>query len=289
MNILMLTLIVTLSMTACGKDVSQNSQDSQENPQEASQETQQEIPKEEVVSADNKENGSVDKGGTLFEHTDESSVEYKAEDGTVILNSKTEIPVVDITYNEEAAKAINDYFKTNKVEEKVWEMSLEESVKWAKEDYESRSKAVGNWNAYELDTSYSVKRLDDAVVSFVTEGYSYMGGAHPNTIQAALNFDTQTGKKLMLSDAVMDETKAKQTILENILQQTKQEQYKGMFFENYEEHLSEILTEDTWYLGKDGFHVIGNHYLIAPYAAGGFDFIIPYEQADFLNEKYRMS
>ena len=60
-----------------------------------------------------------------------------------------------------------------------------------------------------------------------------------------------------------------------------------MFYEDYEESIGDILTEETWYLGEDGFHIIVNEYIIAPHAAGILDFVIPYGEADFLKEEYR--
>ena len=69
--------------------------------------------------------------------------------------------------------------------------------------------------------------------------------------------------------------------------ETKKEEYAGIFYEDYEERLINLLREDAWYLDEDGFHIIANEYEISCYAAGDFDFVIPYEQAHFLKEKYR--
>lgn len=164
-------------------------------------------------------------------------------------------------------------------------MSVEDAVKWAHEDYSRRGKA--NWSSYFMETTYSVRQIDHAVVSLVADAYSYMGGAHGNRIEAALNFDTQTGKRLTLTDVTIDERKATEEIVANLLAQTKQASYKDMLFEGYESSVGDLLTEDTWYLGKDGFHVIGNEYIISPHVAGILDFVIPYKKADFLKEKYR--
>ena len=61
-----------------------------------------------------------------------------------------------------------------------------------------------------------------------------------------------------------------------------------MFYDDYEDKIGDALTEDTWYLGNDGLHIIVNEYIIAPHAAGSFDFVIPYEEADFLKDEFKM-
>lgn len=209
------------------------------------------------------------------------SKDYYAEDKTLLLTVKKTIPVVRIAENSEASAEVNRQVKDFDIQG----MSVDEAVKWAQEDYLRRGK--DNWYGYSMETTYSAQREDNVVISFVTDAYSYMGGAHGNMMEAALNFDTQTGKRLMLTDVTIDERKATEEIVADILAQTKQEKYKDMFFEGYESSVGDLLSEDTWYLGKDGFHVIGNEYIISPHVVGILDFVIPYETADFLKEEYR--
>ncbi|NLL77749.1 MAG: DUF3298 and DUF4163 domain-containing protein [Clostridiales bacterium] len=212
----------------------------------------------------------------------QKSEEYYAGNRTLLLRERATIPVVDIAGNEAASDAINRYVSTFDIQG----MSVEEARKWAEEDYKARGQV--NWYGYEMETSYFSERADYAVISFLIDAYSYMGGAHPNSVEAALNFDPQTGKRLTLADVTIDERTAVRGITEAILEQTKQEKYKDMLFEGYESSVGDLLTEDTWYLGKDGFHIIGNEYIISPHAAGILDFVIPYEKAVFLKDKYRI-
>ena len=61
----------------------------------------------------------------------------------------------------------------------------------------------------------------------------------------------------------------------------------GIFFEEYETYIPDVLTEDSWYLTEDGMTIVSNEYLLAPYAAGATYFDLPYETCDFIKEVYR--
>lgn len=222
--------------------------------------------------------------GNINVRIDEGKDEYMSEDGTLLLTVHTAIPVVAIADNEAASAAINGVVK----DYDLMGVAAEEAREWAEEDYETRGK--DNWyEGYVMDTSFAAKRQDSAVISFGINAYSYMGGAHPNAVEAGINFNPNTGERLTLADITVDESAARERIMAYILEEVKrmQAEEEGMFFEDYEENIGDILTEETWYLDKDGLHVIGNEYIISPHAAGILDFVIPYEKADFIKEEYR--
>lgn len=222
--------------------------------------------------------------GNINVRIDEGNDEYMSEDGTLLLTVHTALPVVTITDNEAATAAINEYLRNYD----LMGVAAEEAREWAEEDFETRGK--DNWyEGYAMDTSFAAKRQDSAVISFGINAYSYMGGAHPNAVEAGINFNPNTGERLTLADITVDESAARDRIMAYILEEVKrmQAEEEGMFFEDYEENIGDILTEETWYLDKDGLHVIGNEYIISPHAAGILDFVIPYEKADFIKEEYR--
>ena len=211
--------------------------------------------------------------------------EYKAEDGTLLLTCSETIPAVEISGNEEAAATINEYIKNYNETDNSPDVEI---LEWAEEDYKLRGK--DNWyEGYVTDRSFTGERTDEAVISFLINSYSYTGGAHPNSVQAGLNFDTKTGRRLTLADIAIDENAARDKITEYILAEVRKREAEeeGMFFEDYEENIGDILSEDTWYLAENGMHIIGNEYIISPHAAGILDFVIPYEKADFLKEEYK--
>ena len=238
---------------------------------------------ESVVKEGNGEEGAGKKaeaGGNVYVRIDESKEEYKAEDGTVLLTITNKWPVVTISDNEQAAAAINEavlaYIPGD--EDKMQE--------WAAEDYKTWGK--DNWFGYETDLEFIPERADEEVISFSMIAYFDMGGAHPNASFSGVNFSTKTGKRLTLDDITMEKEAAVSAIQGFLLEETKKEEYTDMFYDDYEDKIGDALTEDTWYLGKDGLHIIVNEYIIAPHAAGSFDFVIPYEEADFLKDEFKI-
>ncbi len=235
--------------------------------------------KGEIPPEDEEEETEQEAAGGISIGTEESGQEYKAEDGTVILTASYEWPVAVISGNEQAAAAINEYIRSNSP---VDEAEMQE---WAKEDYAVRGKE--NWYSYEAEIKYITERADEKIISFNEVFYSYMGGAHPNADSRGLNFSAETGERLTLADVAEEKEAAESAVREFLLVETKKEEYREMLYDDYEESIGDILTEDTWYLGKDGFHIIANEYTIAPHVAGVMDFVIPYEKADFLKEEYK--
>ena len=217
--------------------------------------------------------------GNIYVEMEESEMEFKAEDGTVVLKTDRTVPVVTISENEESAAAINEYINN------TWPDSDEEMLEAAKQAYADLGKE--NWRAYASGTAFSSERADSEVVSFTVTYYWDMGGAHPNSGRSGLNFRTADGKKLALEDVMVNKEEEVAAIHEILLAETKKEEYAGMLFEGYEESIADILTEDSWYLGEDGFHIIANEYIISPHAAGILDFVVPYGEAGFLKEEFK--
>ncbi len=295
-------MVCALGMTACtdgkkdGEGVRQEGSGQElpetvraEDPQEAEDgqegtaQTQEEtVPEAEVIRTDS----------GLEVRFDEAEQNYEAEDGTVLLTVQTRFPVVTIPGREQAAEAINRYVRSGQAfqSESPTGPPVEETLSWAEEDYKTRGKDM--WPAaYLLYERYWPGRLDENVVSFGLESYSYMGGAHPNMVVHGFVFDTQTGEKLSFADVVEDVDAASETVVRFLLEETakldESMETGSIFFDGYEETLQSYPKEDKWYLGEDGFHIFIDTYEIAPYVAGNFDFVIPYGEADFLREKFK--
>lgn len=239
---------------------------------------------EEKLTEENKAEESKDEAPEdISIRFEESKEEYKAEDGTVLLTVEYVLPIVQIIQYPEAAEAINHYIKQA-------EYSPAEAVSVAEEDY--RQRGADNWYGYSLGNAFTVHRADEEVISFTADEYSYMGGAHPNAVRSGYNFNSRTGDLLTLDDIIVDKEAAAEAvnayILEYIAKELEDKENQGMYFEDYEINVGQLLNDNTWYLAEDGFHIIGNEYIISPHAAGILDFVIPYEQADFLKSEYRL-
>ncbi len=263
----------TMALGACGTG------NENKNMEEVSQEPEEERQEEQKPEDAAAEEETAEAAGNIYVEVKQSKMEFEAEDGTVVLTVDRTVPVVTISNHAESAEAINEYINS------AFPEYDEEMLEIAKETYADLGKE--NWRGYASGETFASERTDTAVISFTVTYYWDMGGAHPNSGKSGLNFSTETGKRLTLEDVVMDKEAATAAINDFILEETKKEEYGGMFFEGYEESIGDILTEDSWYLGDEGFHIIVNEYIISPHAAGIMDFVIPYGEAGFLKEEFR--
>lgn len=216
---------------------------------------------------------------------EDRSREERDKKGNLLLTVKSNIPVVTIQGNEEASQKINAYYKES---EKKQEEKIKEYIDYATDHFTLlNTDQVEYWNGYGLGDIYSSKRVDQAAISIVDDTYEYAGGAHPNTTRTAQNFDTQSGNLLTLKDVLTDEEKGREFINEYLLKKMKESEDKVGFFEDYENYVKDILTDQTWYFSDEGFVVISNVYIVSPYAAGIQEYVIPYSQFPYLVEKYQ--
>ena len=227
--------------------------------------------------------------------------EMKSDDGSIsYLQYEFNLPKVTSADNPEAAEQINSYFAQQK---EALLSDCNEYYEWAKEDYQTRvdmaqedgtEEPTEDNFGYYSSTDYTAMRQDDTVISFREMSTTYTGGAHGNNIVAGVTFDAKTGQRIQLADLLEDEEDGKAQIDQLLLEKAQEMQEKaiqdegyGIFFEEYENYIPDVLTEDSWYLTEDGMTIVSNEYLLAPYAAGATYFELPYETCDFIKEVYR--
>jgi len=107
-------------------------------------------------------------------------------------------------------------------------------------------------------------------------GYSYTGGAHPNSYVDLITFDLSTGAVLQLSDIISDKA-ALLPLAERYFREARQLDSgsslndQGFFWDG------EFVLPQSVGLVQDGLRMYYNSYEVAPYAAGPTEFTIPYE------------
>ena len=119
---------------------------------------------------------------------------------------------------------------------------------------------------YEVTETVAVRRADSRVFSLVFDGFFYTGGVHGQPYTAGAVFDTQTGKKLQLSDVVTDPAQLPGLVREQL------EKYwdTSLFYEDLDLNtfFRENLDAVAWTLDYHGVTLYFNPYEIAPYASG---------------------
>lgn len=127
-----------------------------------------------------------------------------AADGTTLAVRSYELPEMTVTLPDgtvlteaaspaetaalERAEAFNSRFRD-------WAGAdgFDEVTAWAEEELAFRTESGGNWTPYTLELDCSVYQTEQ-MVCIQAEYYSYTGGAHPNTVLLAWNFDLMTGQ-----------------------------------------------------------------------------------------------
>lgn len=277
-----LCMISCFALSGCGQAGGTTQEETSETTQ-----VQEEINGDETVEneATESEEGSVqEQQVTITCQTESNSV--NAQDGREIYTYEYSYPLVTIAGNEQAAQEIarDQVERKNKFLE-----SSKENENAAKEMYAqiTEEEQKENFQSYENYGYCNVERNDSRVISFIASTWAYLGGAHGGSYYEGVNYDRNTGKLLTLEDIFEDKATGLEEMKSYILKQCESSYYQERLYDDYQNDIDSILTEEFWYLGKDGVHVISNEYMLGPYAAGNFEFIVPYTELNELKEEYK--
>ncbi len=302
---------IILICNGCGrKETSQKENNEKVNTEEtetnADFEEQTGQAQEEAVA----ENGEVEEEKAAGVQAETSSIreqQIKNTDNETLLTMKANMIYVTVPGNQEAEDAINRFFADRYAS---WQDTVNTYREMAEQDFETwcamksedngeegssqeggQEEAIGpgSWNSYELDRTYRVMRADEEIISIVEDDYEYTGGAHGNAVRVAYNFDAQTGKRMTLEEVASDLDEIRQKSVAYLGEKLPESKVAEELFGDYANHLEDILTDSTWYLDRNGLHVICNEYIITPHSAGILDFLLPYEEVDVVKERFQLA
>ncbi len=136
--------------------------------------------------------------------------------------------------------------------------------------------------AFSLYQSVTIARADSAVVSLLDDTYQYEGGAHELSYRSGINFDSQTGKRLELSDILSAEENFKEEAKERLIYELRGKYAEGLS-EDHVQTVENLWTEEgwdpEWYLDASGIVIVFQEYEVGPYVMGRPEVHLPY--ADF--------
>ena len=128
---------------------------------------------------------------------------------------------------------------------------------------------------YEFDTTVTVTYAENDILSVISSWYTYLGGAHPNTIQTSYTYNITTGELMSPDDITGDAFdavgQAKQLFTNSINEEPEE------YFENAIELLDEAMANVQFNLYDDSLVFYLNTYEIAPYSSGVISVSIPFE------------
>ena len=230
---------------------------------------------------------------TVTTLTQEDSL--RAEDGTLLLTTRYQLPSLSAhredgsvieeaeTEAEEAALAATETFNetfTNWSNEDDFGGGNIADI--AKEDYAWRSQEDIEWSMnYTLDLSCSTYQTE-RMISVFGLYYYYTGGAHPNSVYLAWNFDLENGE-FFSPETLGDSPEFQIAVTEELIRQCKEKskvaEQEGwgpdIFWPDYETILADW---QSYAVSFDGENMIVSFspYELAAYAAGPQIFSIPY-------------
>ena len=138
---------------------------------------------------------------------------------------------------------------------------------------------------YSSNSSYSVQRADNLILSVREDGNEYTGGAHGMYGIWGVNYDPSTGEELTLADVC-----AKVEELPAILSEKVIENYADEYetFESLQSILEEYEPEDyNWTMGYQGITFYFNPFEIASYAMGAIKVTLWFDESpELFDEKF---
>ena len=174
--------------------------------------------------------------------------------------------------------------------EQNWTTVTNELKSWAREDYNSAvNEGYDFWGPYVSEDTMYITRADDKALSAVTENYWYSGGAHGMIGYSAVNFDTQTGRKLAIEDVIADTNALPNALAIEMLEQYPhlEESIQYTWEAGLEDYLATYLTPETaddmtpefkWTLGYEGVTFYFGAYEIGSYADGNQVVVLTYNE-----------
>lgn len=291
-KLIALLLTAGMALTACGGTGSQGNVDTkEETTQESTKAQEKDLDQTQEATEESEETQQEAEGlqeitSDMVQITEETYGDaIVVEDGTTIFTYDYTFPVITIQGNETATKAIAQDVEKRK---NAFVDEIEDFKSSAREYYDDmvEQEALEGFNAYDDYASYTVTYNNGKILSITFYNWFYSGGAHGNALETTANYNLQTGELLTFDTFFQDKTAAVEEIREQILKQCESPSYKDRLFEDYENCLNDIIHEDYWYFAKDGMHIISNQYMLAAYAEGIQDFVIPYAELPQMKQEY---
>lgn len=224
-----------------------------------------------------------------------------AEDGTKLMHISFHLPHLQALVNgipietpatpaQEAAMERVTAFNGNFEQWREAE-TIEENIASAKAHYEIDPAWFGTDGAltYAEELDCTVFRIG-SLISVAASYYSYLGGAHPNTVFFSWNFDLDSGTFLNIPELATDPQAFTLAVADMI------ETQATAYFRDPANGYGDLTIDDIYWsdyrttmekwgsdyasFDSDGLSIIFSAYELAPYAAGPQEFHFPYSALD---------
>ncbi|MCD7843228.1 MAG: DUF4163 domain-containing protein [Clostridiales bacterium] len=321
-SLLALCLALCLALTACGgTQTTQSEDESGSAAPDASASTEAE-PEAEPAEASEVE-ADISTTAAASEGSENTSITFETVEGSVtdddgkeILTYSYQVPTV--TLADSAAQAAVQEDLDAVVETFVTYVQGEFATQ-AEEAYATYYEGTEDGSfGFSDELTFTLARVDDAVISLVIDEVGYSGGAHGWDNRYCRNYDAQTGETLTFETLGENfRSTAEELVLERAAEMQEEEE---IFFEDYatyipfvvcdgtelcadvyaqvypdlyggdsSEEAPEGTLEPTYYLTQEGVTFLSGEYVMQPYAGGIVEFVFLYDELiDVMNSQYML-
>lgn len=228
---------------------------------------------------------------TIHTLTETNSYYSSTSPNVRVLESDASYPYFTLKDRPDASDKINAAIEK---ELSTFRNFEKENSSYADEDYklsldqDAQEAAQDPFSPYSASFSYTLKRCDDRIISIVFSQYDDTNGAHGTTWNYGVTFDSTTGDRLYLESLSDDGTSFYQMLASELNEQMALPAYENYIFQDLSTDAENSLLKDTaaWYFDSSGITFISNAYVLGPYAAGTFEFNIPYADLSGLKKAY---
>lgn len=276
-------IMATMLCTACGQEVANKTNTTLKNPASSTNTSSS-------VSVDNTENVQADLD-SLYLNVDITDVNYYMSDydrnlyGYITLDyNKVTLSNEDAIKYPELANTLNKEAAQLDEEKAAQLKDMQESYF----EYEIDSSISEDYMKYTNECKTRVLRADKTVLTTINSYSGYEGGAHGYYSVHGNAYSVETGKKLSLSDVIVDEEAFKTAVKDKLFSQYDE----SVFLINIDDYLKNDASlsgdnELSWSMDYNGITVYFNPYEIASYADGLLSVRFTYkESANFIDSKY---
>lgn len=203
-----------------------------------------------------------------------------------VLTYSIDYPAFATTCSTAAAKRINLHYETDAREQE--QKCRTEVFRQATQLAEYRAANSYPFFGYEWKATYQITYNQYCLTSLYLEQYSYLGGAHGNTVRTSDTWDFRTGRRLTLGEFHIKNSTgtnrmpsaavATPKILLPMIETQIVWRLKttpGSYFDDYATLLRNSFHPESFYLTPEGLVIYYQLYDIAPYVTGIPEFLIP--------------
>lgn len=193
----------------------------------------------------------------------------KADDGTVVLSFRMDIPKSKGSYASQMEKTLNEEAKA------LTKAFVDTYGKKAQTEYESDKAKGTSFSPYYYVGSYEITREDSKLVSFYGTSTQYTGELQGQRACTSHTFSATNGKELALSDIIADSNKELQAFWKTSFGALIDEKPSN-FYSDAKVRLEKNMDIVGFYVTKDGLGFYLPPETIAPNDGGIISFTVKY-------------